>query len=115
MSGNWLKLITSIPPRVVHTGDTALQALRDAGQLAGRQLDSGWHLAKELSAQASENSQRVGRSARQLVAQRPVESVLLVAGAAFAIGWLVAVVRRQRETAAPARPARPRVKARTAK
>ena len=103
MSSHWLNPLTALAPRVSEANETARHALQEAREMAGRHLDSGLNLARELSAQAHANGLRAGRSARQVVQQRPVESVLLVAGAAFAIGWLVNHFRDRRSNAPAAR------------
>ena len=116
MSSHWSNPLTALAPRVSEANEAARHALHEAREIAGRHLDSGLHLARELSAQAHANSLRAGRSARDLVQQRPVESVLLVAGAAFAIGWLVSRLRATRTATPAARtaPARARSRKRAA-
>ena len=98
---HWLTPLTSLAPRFASATDTARHAFVDARDVAGRELDRGWIAVRDASTSAAAGSARLGRSARSLVSQRPVESVLLVAGAAFAIGWLAAHLRRTRK-AAPA-------------
>jgi hypothetical protein len=115
---HWLTPITALAPRFASATDTARHALVDARDVAGRELDRGWHAVRDLSTDAAAGSVRFGRSARSLVSQRPVESVLLVAGAAFAIGWLAGHLRRARKpspAATRATPARAAAKSRATK
>ena len=114
---HWLTPLASLAPRFASATDTARHALVDARDVAGRELDRGWHVVRDLSRDAATGGMQLGRSTRSLVSQRPVESVLLVAGAAFAIGWLAAHLRRSRKPAAATRatPARAAAKSRTTK
>ncbi|MBN8482646.1 MAG: hypothetical protein J0L88_13765 [Xanthomonadales bacterium] len=98
---HWPNPISNLAPRLARAGDSARHALADAQDHAARGLDA----LRELSHEAAAGSLRVGRSARSLVSQRPVESVLLVAGVAFAVGWLAAWMRRPKPAvkSAPAR------------
>lgn len=91
-----------------HYGDAEeriLNTLRDASHEVARRRDAGLDLAKSLSQTVANSSREANRSATELVRQRPVESVVLVAAVAFAAGWLVQRLRRNRgdvaETPAP--------------
>jgi ElaB/YqjD/DUF883 family membrane-anchored ribosome-binding protein len=84
-------------------------ALHETGDTLARQRDTGLRAMRELGGSALGNARQMGRSTRSLVAERPLEAVLLVGLAGFAIGWLV---RRSREMAArPPRAPRPRAAA----
>lgn len=111
MLSKWLNPITSrnFVPRVDLSGaaETVLDSLRETGAAVARQRDAGIDFARALSTDVLASSRRAGRSARQLVEQRPVETVLLVAATAFAIGWVVRHLRKNRAmVSAPARAAR---------
>ncbi len=79
------------------TAGRIADTLRDTGTTLQHQRDAGLELARSLSNDVLSTSREVGRSARQIVQQRPAETVLLVAAGAFAIGW---VVRRLQEARA---------------
>lgn len=92
--------------------------LRDTGATMIHQRDAGLELARSLSSDARalsndvlSSTRDVGRSARQVVQQRPAETVLLVAAGAFAIGWVVRRLQESRaasgRAAAPARRSSP--------
>ncbi len=100
---HWPTPISNFAPRLARAGDSARHALADAHDHIGRGIDA----LRDLSHDAAAGSLRVGRATRSLVSERPVESVLLVAGVAFAAGWLVAFLRRPKPTPniAPARKA----------
>lgn len=108
---HWPTPISNFAPRLARAGDSARHALADAHDHIGRGIDA----LRDLSHDAAAGSLRIGRSTRSLVSQRPVESVLLVAGVAFAVGWLSARLRRPKPAMKPA-PARTAAKtARTTK
>ena len=96
---HWPTSLSNLSPRLARASDSALHPLVDVRDRAGRGLDT----LRDLSHEAAASGVRAGRSTRALIADRPVESVLLVAGAAFAIGWLTAYLRRAR-TPRPAMP-----------
>jgi len=69
-----------------------LQATRD---VIARSGSSGLDYARQIGSDVTNSTYRFGRSTRTLVADRPIESVVIIGVAAFAIGWLW---RRSRET-----------------
>jgi hypothetical protein len=85
------------------------EALRDAGTRLSDRAGAGADYARALGGDAYAESVRAARSTRKLVEQHPIETVLIVGLASFAIGW---VLRRLQEPAtprraSPARTARP--------
>lgn len=88
-----------------------LNALRDASHEVARRRDAGIDLAKTLTQTVTDTSREANRNMTQLVRQRPVESVVLVAAVAFAAGWLVQRLRRGRGEAEEAPAPRPRRRA----
>ena len=66
--------------------DEVLASLREA-------TDSGQDYLRALAGSVRDQSYRATRTVRDMVKERPAESLLLVAGAAFALGWLVRHVR----------------------
>ena len=75
-----------------HLGD----ALREAGIAVSRRASEGARQARALGDDVLTTSRDTARSARSLVEQRPMEALLVVGIAAFAIGW---VLRRVKEVA----------------
>jgi ElaB/YqjD/DUF883 family membrane-anchored ribosome-binding protein len=75
-----------------HLGDV----LRDAGIAVSRHASEGARQARSLGDEVLTTSRETARSARSLVEQRPMEALLVVGIAAFAIGW---VLRRVKEVA----------------
>lgn len=111
MLSKWLNPITSrnYVPHVDlgATAETVLDSIRETGAAVARQRDAGMDFARAMSSDVLASTRRAGRSARQLVEQRPTETVLLVAATAFAIGWVVRHLRKNSpKVSAPARVAR---------
>jgi len=72
--------------------DEVLASLREA-------KDSGQDYLRSLAGSVRDQSYRATRTVGDMVKERPAESLVLVAGAAFAVGWLV---RHMRDRAAAA-------------
>jgi len=70
-------------------------ALRDAGTRISEGASVGADYARSLGEDAYAESLRAARSTRKLIEQRPLEAVLIVGLASFAIGW---VMRRLQES-----------------
>lgn len=83
--------------RIAAASDIVAQNLLDAQRAIARRSATGLDHARVLGGELQKGSYRLGRSTRSLVAERPVESVLIIGVAAFAIGWLW---RRSRESQA---------------
>jgi ElaB/YqjD/DUF883 family membrane-anchored ribosome-binding protein len=77
-------------------------ALRDASTRISDRASAGADYARALGEDAYTESMRAARSTRKLIEQRPLEAVLIVGIASFAIGW---VLRRLQEPATPKRAA----------
>lgn len=75
-----------------HLGD----ALRDAGVTVSRRAGEGAQYARALGDDMVTTGRDAARSARAVVESRPMEAVLVVGLAAFAIGW---ILRRVQEAA----------------
>jgi hypothetical protein len=75
-----------------HLGD----ALRDAGVNVSRRASEGAQYARALGDDVLTSGRDAARSARAVVEARPLEAVLVVGLAAFALGW---VLRRLQEAA----------------
>ncbi|MEO8010200.1 MAG: hypothetical protein ABI650_01005 [Dokdonella sp.] len=110
MAYKWLRL--KVPAEYASAAaDRVAHTLRDTGTAVLHQRDAGLDLARTLSHDVLASSREVGRSARQIVQQRPAETVLLVAAGAFAIGWIVRRLQESRSAHA-ATPVRRSVPAR---
>lgn len=104
MFGNSLHSKVLDPLRRMHMPETdemiaSLREARDAGQ---DYLRNGQEYLRSLAGTVREQGSRAGRSVGEIVKDRPAESLVLVAGAAFALGWFV---RHLRNRAASIRPA----------
>ena len=75
-------------------------ALRDATTRISHGASTSADYARALGEDAYAESVRAARSTRKLIEQRPLEAVLIVGLASFAIGW---VLRRLQEPAATPR------------
>ena len=76
------------------------EALRDAGTRISQGASTGADYARAIGEDAYAESVRAARSTRKLIERRPLEAVLIVGLASFAIGW---VLRRLQEPAATPR------------
>jgi len=76
------------------------EALRDAGTRISQGASTGADYARAVGEDAYAESVRAARSTRKLIERRPLEAVLIVGLASFAIGW---VLRRLQEPSAPKR------------
>ena len=85
-----------------HLGD----ALRDAGLNVSRRAGEGADYARALGDDLLTSGRDAARSTRAIVEARPMEAVLVVGLAAFALGWILRRVQEATshdEDAAPAR------------
>jgi hypothetical protein len=83
--------------------DELLSTLREAS-------DTSQGYLRDIAGSVRDGSLRASRSMREMVKDRPAESIVLVAGAAFAMGWLVRHVRDRVTSTRTARPARARTR-----
>jgi hypothetical protein len=92
-----------IADAATHLGD----ALRDAGLNASRRASESADYARALGDDMLTSGRDAARSARAIVEARPMEAVLVVGLAAFALGWVLRRVQeaasRNGEATAPAR------------
>ncbi|HEX5123256.1 MAG TPA: hypothetical protein VFV97_08405 [Rhodanobacteraceae bacterium] len=89
--------------RLAGFGDTLRDAssrLSHGANVGADYARAGADYARTLGADAYAESLRAARSTRKLIEQRPLEAVLIVGLASFAIGW---VLRRLQEPAAKTR------------
>jgi hypothetical protein len=59
--------------------------------------DAGSDYVRTLAQRVRSQGDRAGRSITEMIQERPAESLLLVAGVAFAAGWFVRHMRRRAE------------------
>lgn len=88
--------------------------LRDTSTRVAHGASTGLDQARVLADDALARSRSLARSTRGIVEERPVEALLLVAVAAFAIGWVLRPIRRATRVVS-ARPARARARPRSAR
>jgi hypothetical protein len=81
-----------IADAATHLGD----ALRDAGLNVSRHASEGTRYARALGDDMLTSGRDAARSARAVVEERPLEALLVVGIAAFALGW---ILRRVQEAA----------------
>jgi hypothetical protein len=89
-------------------------ALREAGAKMTRGANAGADYTRSIGKDVFATGQRATRTARTAIEERPLEAVLIVGLAAFALGW---VLRRMQEPShqrtTPARPKRASARQRT--
>jgi len=81
--------------RLDNASDAMLETLRDAGDAVARRRDAGVRFARAAADTMMTGGRRAGHSVRHVVEDRPAESLLLVAIAAFAVGWLARSMMRK--------------------
>lgn len=105
MFGNSMHSKVLDPLRRLHLPegtDEMLASLREARDTGQDYLRSGQDYLRTLAGTVRDQGSRAGRSVSEMVKDRPAESLVVVAGAAFALGWFV---RHLRNRAASNRPA----------
>jgi ElaB/YqjD/DUF883 family membrane-anchored ribosome-binding protein len=95
--------------RLIQASRNIGDAFRDAGTKITHGASAGADYARSLGDDVFEESRRAARTTRRVVEERPLEALLMVGLASFALGWLL---RRMREpapkrAASPVRAARP--------
>jgi hypothetical protein len=91
--------------RLIEASRGFSDALRDAGTRISHGASSGADYARAIGEDAYAESVRAARTTKKLIEQRPLEAVLIVGLASFAIGW---VLRRLQEPSTPKRAAQAR-------
>ncbi len=90
--------------RLAAVSDALVNHLQTTGNAIARTGTSGLDYARQVGSDVTNGTYRFGRSTRSLVSERPIESVVIIGVAAFAVGWLW---RRSREVHASTTPSRP--------
>jgi hypothetical protein len=100
MASRWMDRLAHVDDdlgaRFVEASDAVAARLHDANQALLRRGTAGLVVARDFGDEMLGGARRMSRSTRHLVAERPLETALLVGVAGFAIGWLI---RRMREPA----------------
>lgn len=114
MSNKWLDRTISasgdVGGRVADASETLIATLRNANRAIAAQGAAGWNHARGLSDELVSKGRHVRKSTSSFIADRPLESVLIIGLVGVAVGW---VMRRSRERAAESSPApKPRRRAR---
>jgi hypothetical protein len=123
MAYGWMDRATAannaVTSRLADASEALTSTLRDANDVLARQGAAGLDLARTFGGELAVNARRAGNSTRSLIAERPLESAVIVALTGVAIGWLwrrmreprVAVPAAARKRAASATPRRRRAAA----
>lgn len=97
--------------RFAEASDALVNHLQTTRNALARTGNSGLDYARQLGSDVTDGTYRFGRSTRTLVAERPIESVVIISVAAFAVGWLWRRSRESRNTPPESRPASTRRRA----
>lgn len=101
MSNRWIERTTAanaaVGARLADASDALVSTLREANDVVARQGAAGLDYARAFGGDMISGARRAGTSTRGLIAERPVESVVIVALVGVAIGW---ILRRTRERVA---------------
>jgi len=101
--------------RLAHASDALAAKLHDVRDSLARHGEHSLELARTGGDEIAASLRRAGRSTRGLVAERPLESIVIIGLLGVAIGW---VLRRSRESrnaveeGAPSPTTRPRARSR---
>ncbi len=101
--------------RLAHASDALAAKLHDVRDSLARRGEHGLDLARTGGDQVAASLRRAGYSTRSLIAERPVESVVIIGLLGVAIGWVLRrsrESRNEREDGAQSRPANPRARTR---
>jgi len=104
--------------RLAQASDALAAKLHDVRDSLSRHGEHSLELARAGGDEIAASLRSAGRSTRGLVAERPVESIVIIGLLGVAVGW---VLRRSRESrkaieeGAPNQSARPRARSRTAR
>ena len=88
--------------RLVDASRNLRSALRDAGTRMTHGASVGADYTRAVGKDLFATGQRATRTARSAVEERPLEAVLIVGLAAFALGWVLRRVQESTHRSAPA-------------
>jgi hypothetical protein len=94
--------------RIANAASHLGEALRDAGVGVSRRASEGAHYARALGDDMLSSGRGAARSARKVVRGHPMEALLVVGLAAFALGWVMRRVQQAVAHDGEAAPARRR-------
>ncbi|MGA8278860.1 MAG: hypothetical protein WB784_11785 [Rhodanobacteraceae bacterium] len=86
-----------IGSRVADASHALIATLRDANQAVARRGSAGWSSARALGDDVLTKGRNARKSTAGFIAERPLESVLIIGLAGVAIGW---ILRRAQESRA---------------
>ena len=93
--------------RLIEASHELGSAIRGGRARMARQAAASMDYARGLTDEALSRGREVGRSARGVVADRPLEALLIVGLASFACGWILRHMRQDPASAPSRARARP--------
>jgi ElaB/YqjD/DUF883 family membrane-anchored ribosome-binding protein len=75
--------------RVADASAALARTLRKANRELRRQGKAGLESARDFGGEALDSARRAGRTAQGLVAEKPMEAMLIAGAIGFALGWIV--------------------------
>ena len=107
MNSRWMERASALNAAVADRLSDASQTLASHLRTANDVIGSGADQARDLGRSLTVTARRGSNSARDLIAERPFESALIIGAMGIAIGWLWRRTREPRsENSAPVRSAR---------
>jgi|GEM_PF-5795934 ElaB/YqjD/DUF883 family membrane-anchored ribosome-binding protein len=107
MNSRWFKPAldanAAVSERLADASNALVSTLRDANEAIARQGAAGRELVSAFGDEVVTGMRRAGRSTRGLIAERPIESVAIMALIGVGIGWVLRSSRQTRNTPAAAR------------
>ena len=90
----------AIGDRLIEASRNLRDALQDTRANVSSRAAAGSDYARALGDEVIASSLRAGRTTRAAIVERPVEAMLIVGIAAFAIGWVARRLRESRDAVA---------------
>jgi hypothetical protein len=87
----------AVGDRLIEASRNLRDALQDTRSKISDRAAAGSDYARALSDEVIASSLRAGRTTRAAIVDRPVEAILIVGIAAFAIGWVARRLQESRE------------------
>jgi hypothetical protein len=89
----------AVGDRLIEASRNLRDALQDTRSKLSSRAAAGSDYARALSDEVIASSLRAGRTTRAAIVERPVEAILIVGIAAFAIGWVARRLQESRDAA----------------
>jgi ElaB/YqjD/DUF883 family membrane-anchored ribosome-binding protein len=106
MNSRWMERASALNAAVADRLSDASQTLATHLRAANEAIGSGADQARDIGRSLTVSARRGSNSARELIAERPFESALIIGAVGVAIGWLWRRTREPRVEDAPVRNAR---------